>query len=211
MAACENTSPQDVVCPEPDAAAKSHTIMEEYGYKIGKVIGTGSYGLVYEALLEKQKIQVAVKIISKKKAAGEYLNKFLPREVQVMKTLRHRHIINFYQAIETTSRVYLVLELAPSGDAVERLQKVGPLPECLAGKWFAQLARGMAYIHSKGIVHRDLKLENLLLDKKSNIKISDFGFAKVATQLAMVLATYTARATSARLTAAATPMCAPKH
>ncbi|XP_078497481.1 testis-specific serine/threonine-protein kinase 4 [Lissotriton helveticus] len=97
-----------------------------------------------------------------------------------MKALRHRNIINFYQAIETTSRVYLVLELAPQGDIIRRLKKLGPLQECQAGKWFSQLARGMAYIHSKGIVHRDLKLENLLLDKKENIKISDFGFAKVA-------------------------------
>ncbi|XP_069094269.1 testis-specific serine/threonine-protein kinase 4 isoform X1 [Pleurodeles waltl] len=154
--------------------------MEEYGYKLGKTIGTGSYGIVYEALLEKQKIPVAVKIISKRKAVGEYLSRFLPREVQVMKALRHRNIINFYQAIETTSRVYLVLELAPQGDIIRRLKKLGPLQECQAGKWFSQLSRGMAYIHSKGIVHRDLKLENLLLDKKENIKISDFGFAKVA-------------------------------
>ncbi|XP_069490068.1 testis-specific serine/threonine-protein kinase 4 isoform X2 [Ambystoma mexicanum] len=99
---------------------------------------------------------------------------------RVMKALRHRHIINFYQAIETTSRVYLVLELAPRGDVIRRLKRKGAFQECLAGKWFSQLARGMAYIHSKGIVHRDLKLENLLLDKRDNIKISDFGFAKIA-------------------------------
>ncbi|CAO2590967.1 Testis-specific serine/threonine-protein kinase 4 [Lemmus lemmus] len=122
---------------------------------------------------------VAVKIISKKKASDDYLNKFLPREIQVMKVLRHKYLINFYQAIETTSRVYIILELAQGGDVLEWIQRYGACSEPLAGKWFSQMALGIAYLHSKGIVHRDLKLENLLLDKRENVKISDFGFAKM--------------------------------
>lgn len=59
------------------------SVMEEYGYEVGKVIGNGSYGTVYEAYYTKQKVMVAVKIISKKKASEDYLNKFLPREIQV--------------------------------------------------------------------------------------------------------------------------------
>lgn len=59
------------------------SIMEEYGYEVGKVIGNGSYGTVYEAYYTKQKVKVAIKIISKKKASEDYLNKFLPREIQV--------------------------------------------------------------------------------------------------------------------------------
>lgn len=61
------------------------SVMEEYGYEVGKVIGHGSYGTVYEAYYTKQKVMVAVKIISKKKASEDYLNKFLPREIQVRK------------------------------------------------------------------------------------------------------------------------------
>ncbi|XP_062061362.1 testis-specific serine/threonine-protein kinase 4 isoform X2 [Lepus europaeus] len=165
------------------------SVMEEYGYEVGKVIGNGSYGTVYEAYYTKQKVMVAVKIISKKKASEDYLNKFLPREIQVMKVLRHKYLINFYQAIETTSRVYIILELAQGGDVLEWIQRYGACSEPLAGKWFSQMALGIAYLHSKGIVHRltpslsaagrDLKLENLLLDKRENVKISDFGFAKM--------------------------------
>ncbi|XP_015347685.1 testis-specific serine/threonine-protein kinase 4 [Marmota marmota marmota] len=171
----------------PTAAYRS--VMEEYGYEVGKVIGNGSYGTVYEAYYTKQKVMVAVKIISKKKASEDYLNKFLPREIQVMKVLRHKYLINFYQAIETTSRVYIVLELAQGGDVLEWIQRFGACSEPLAGKWFSQLTLGIAYLHSKGIVHRltpslsaasrDLKLENLLLDKRENVKISDFGFSKM--------------------------------
>ncbi|XP_008067921.1 testis-specific serine/threonine-protein kinase 4 isoform X2 [Carlito syrichta] len=155
------------------------SVMEEYGYEVGKVIGNGSYGTVYEAYYTKQKVVVAVKIISKKKASDDYLNKFLPREIQVMKVLRHKYLINFYQAIETTSRVYIILELAQGGDVLEWIQRYGACSEPLAGKWFSQVTLGIAYLHSKGIVHRDLKLENLLLDKRENVKISDFGFAKM--------------------------------
>ncbi|XP_044841572.1 testis-specific serine/threonine-protein kinase 4 isoform X3 [Mauremys mutica] len=139
------------------------SVMDQYGYQLGKVIGHGSYGIVYEAYFTKQKAKVAIKIISKKKASEDYLNKFLPREIQ---------------AIETTSRHYIVMELAPGGDILEWIQNSGPCAEPLAGRWFAQLTLGVAYLHSKGIVHRDLKLENLLLDKRENVKISDFGFSK---------------------------------
>ncbi|XP_044276892.1 testis-specific serine/threonine-protein kinase 4 [Varanus komodoensis] len=155
------------------------SVMDQYGYQIGKVIGHGSYGTVYEAYFAKQKSMVAIKIISKKKASEDYLTKFLPREIQVMKSLRHKYVISFYQAIETTSRHYIIMELAPSGDVLEWIQKSGACTESLAGKWFSQLALGIAYLHGKGIVHRDLKLENLLLDKRENIKISDFGFSKM--------------------------------
>ncbi|XP_048218730.1 testis-specific serine/threonine-protein kinase 4 isoform X4 [Perognathus longimembris pacificus] len=166
--------------PEAQPAALAYrSVMEEYGYEVGKVIGNGSYGTVYEAYYTKQKVMVAIKIISKKKASNDYLNKFLPREIQVMKILRHKYLINFYQAIETTSRVYIILELAQGGDVLEWIQRYGACTEPLAGKWFNQMTLGIAYLHSKGIVHRDLKLENLLLDKRENVKISDFGFAKM--------------------------------
>ncbi|XP_030658555.1 testis-specific serine/threonine-protein kinase 4 isoform X3 [Nomascus leucogenys] len=96
-----------------------------------------------------------------------------------MKVLRHKYLINFYRAIETTSRVYIILELAQGGDILEWIQHYGACSELLAGKWFSQLTLGIAYLHSKSIVHRDLKLENLLLDKWKNVKISDFSFAKM--------------------------------
>lgn len=64
------------------------SVMDQYGYQLGKIIGHGSYGIVYEAYFTKQKAKVAIKIISKKKASDDYLNKFLPREIQVARGCR---------------------------------------------------------------------------------------------------------------------------
>ncbi|XP_014354008.1 testis-specific serine/threonine-protein kinase 4 [Latimeria chalumnae] len=158
----------------------SSPVLEEYGYKLGRMIGYGSYGSVHEAYFEKWKCNVAIKIISKKKAAQDFLNKFMQREIQVMRLIRHKNVISFYQSIETTSRVYIILELAAGGDVLDRVRERGPCSESTAGKWFSQLSLGIAFLQSKGIIHRDLKLENLLLDKRENLKISDFGFAKLA-------------------------------
>uniref|UniRef100_A0A6I8PIG2 non-specific serine/threonine protein kinase n=1 Tax=Ornithorhynchus anatinus TaxID=9258 RepID=A0A6I8PIG2_ORNAN len=67
---------------EAAGAPPYRSVLDEYGYEIGKVIGHGSYGTVYEAFYTKQKITVAIKIINKKKASEDYLTKFLPREIQ---------------------------------------------------------------------------------------------------------------------------------
>ncbi|XP_072363761.1 testis-specific serine/threonine-protein kinase 4-like [Scyliorhinus torazame] len=156
------------------------TILEKHGYQLGRYLGKGAYAIVWEAYFKKWRTNVAVKVLLKEKAEAEFLSKFLPREIQVWKSLKHPNIINFYQSIETTNRVYIMLELAPRGEVMDIIRMKGACDEKTAGKWFEQLCQGMAYIHSRGVVHRDLKLENLLLDKNDNIKISDFGFCKYA-------------------------------
>ncbi|XP_060677399.1 testis-specific serine/threonine-protein kinase 4-like isoform X2 [Hemiscyllium ocellatum] len=155
-------------------------ILEKHGYQLGQYLGKGAYAIVWEAYFKKWRTNVAVKVLMKDKAEAEFLSKFLPREIQVWKGLKHPNLINFYQSIETTNRVYIMLELAPGGEVMDKIRMKGACDERTAGKWFEQLCQGMAYIHSKGVVHRDLKLENLLLDQHDNIKISDFGFCKFA-------------------------------
>uniref|UniRef100_UPI00398EA25D testis-specific serine/threonine-protein kinase 4-like n=1 Tax=Pristiophorus japonicus TaxID=55135 RepID=UPI00398EA25D len=155
------------------------TILEKHGYQLGRYLGKGAYAIVWEAYFKKWKTNVAVKVLLKEKAEVEFLTKFLPREIQVWKSLKHPNLISFYQSIETTNRVYIMLELAPGGEVMDKIRMKGPCDEKTAGRWFEQLCQGMAYIHSRGVVHRDLKLENLLLDSNDNIKISDFGFCKV--------------------------------
>lgn len=154
------------------------TVLETHGYTIVRNLGHGSYATVKLAYSEKHKTNVAIKVISKKRAPTDYIQKFLPREIDVVKILKHPNLVVFYQSIETNARVYIVMEEASGGDLLDVVRKQKRIPERQAGVWMRQLCDGVEYCHSRGVVHRDLKCENLLLDSRGNIKIIDFGFAR---------------------------------
>lgn len=131
--------------------------------------------LAYSISLRKN---VALKIVNKKKASSTYLHRFLPREIDLIKILRHENIIRHYQLINTSHRLIIAMEYAPNGTVFDLLEKKKRLSENESRDIFSQLIRALVYCHSLGIAHRDLKLENLLLDENFRLKLSDFGFAR---------------------------------
>ncbi|XP_033174302.1 testis-specific serine/threonine-protein kinase 4 isoform X2 [Bombus impatiens] len=157
---------------------KKLTILESHGYTLGKTIGTGSYATVKIAKSNRHDCQVAVKIVSKFQAPGDYLKKFLPREIEVVKGLKHPNLIRFLQAIETTHRVYIIMEYARCGSLLDMIRRDTFIDEFRSRRWFRQLLEAIDYCHGRGVVHRDIKCENLLMDQNFNIKLSDFGFAR---------------------------------
>ncbi|KAL0114608.1 hypothetical protein PUN28_011722 [Cardiocondyla obscurior] len=157
---------------------KKLTVLESHGYVLRKTIGAGSYATVKIAKSSRHNCQVAVKIVSKFKAPGEYLTKFLPREIEVVRGLKHPNLIYFLQAIETTHRVYIIMEYAQNGSLFDIIRHDTYIDEFRSRKWFRQLLDVIDYCHKRGIVHRDIKCENLLIDYRFNIKLSDFGFAR---------------------------------
>ncbi|XP_050746270.1 testis-specific serine/threonine-protein kinase 3 isoform X4 [Drosophila biarmipes] len=158
------------------------TILEEHGIILGKVIGTGNYAKVKIGFSEEYGKRVAVKIISKVKAPSEYTQKFLPREIEAVKGLHHDNLITFYQSIETSHRVYLIMQLAENGTLLDYVRERKFLDEPQSRTLFKQLVSAVEYIHNKGVVHRDIKCENLLLDENWNLKLIDFGFARKDTR-----------------------------
>jgi len=158
-----------------DSAA---ALLAQYGYGLEDQLGKGSYAIVRGASSKKHKRRVAIKIVSKKKAPEDYLTKFLPREIQVLKRLRHPNCISLLEAIETNTRIYLIMNLAENGDLLEYIRERGPMSDDEARRLFKQLITAIEYFHGLGVVHRDLKCENLLLDLSYNLVVSDFGFAR---------------------------------
>lgn len=154
-------------------------VLKKRGYVMGINLGEGSYAKVKSAYSDRLKCNVAVKIIDKKKAPKDFLERFLPREIETLARVKHFAIVKTYEIFETSDgKVYIVTELGVQGDLLEFIKKKGALSEDVARKMFFQLASAIKYCHDLDIVHRDLKCENLLLDKDYNIKLTDFGFSK---------------------------------
>lgn len=145
-------------------------------YKLIRTLGRGNFAKVKLAEHVSTGQQVAVKVIDKTELNRTSLQK-LSREVKIMKMLNHPNIVRLYEVIESDRHVYLVMEYAPNGEVFDYLVTNGRMKEKEARAKFRQLVSAVEYCHCKKIVHRDLKAENLLLDKDYNIKLADFGFS----------------------------------
>ncbi|XP_036674361.3 serine/threonine-protein kinase MARK2 [Drosophila suzukii] len=144
-------------------------------YKIIKTLGKGNFAKVKLAIHVPTGREVAIKVIDKTQLNTSARQK-LYREVKIMKLLNHPNIVRLFQVIESERTLYLVMEYASRGELFDHLVKNGRMRERDARVLFRQLVSAIQYCHSKFVVHRDLKAENLLLDQHMNIKIADFGF-----------------------------------
>lgn len=102
----------------------------------------------------------------------------LAREIHHYRQLLHPHIARLYEVVITEKLVWLVLEYCPGDELYAYVLRHGRLSTDQVQRIFAQLCGAVAYIHTKNIVHRDLKLENILLDKFDRVKLCDFGFTR---------------------------------
>ncbi|KAM7014902.1 testis-specific serine/threonine-protein kinase 6 [Tautogolabrus adspersus] len=153
--------------------------LETRGYTFKRNLGEGTYGKVVSAYCKEVRTKVAIKIIDKEEVSPNYLEKFLPREMKIIRGLRHPNIVKTYDIFGlNTSKVYVVMELCRKGNLVRYINHHGALSEPFACRLFKQLCKAIKYLHKKNVTHRDLKCENLLLDRNNNLKVCDFGFSK---------------------------------
>lgn len=141
-------------------------------YTVGRLVGKGSFGKVY---LARNDLINGSKVVLKSSGKEDHN---LAKEVHWHRQFVHPHIARLYEVVVTELNVYLVLEYCPGNELYDHICRHGPLPVEKAQKIFTQLVGAVAYIHSKSCVHRDLKLENVLLDKRDNVKLIDFGFTR---------------------------------
>ena len=133
---------------------------------------TGAYGKVRLGTHRITSSRVAIKQIPKSMSA------VLTREIHHHRQLHHPHVTQMYEVIATESSIWIVTELCCGGELFDYLVEKGRLAEDEAKIIFGQLCLAVAYLHDKGIVHRDLKLENVLLDERCRVKLGDFGFTR---------------------------------
>ncbi|RUS88221.1 hypothetical protein EGW08_003987, partial [Elysia chlorotica] len=135
-------------------------------YEMERTIGKGNFAVVKLATHMATKTKVAIKIVDKTQLDEDNLKKIY-REIEIIQLLRHPHIIRLYQVSRFASTYHLLAH--------------GRMNEKEARRKFRQIVSAVSYCHRRGIVHRDLKAENLLLDANLNIKIADFGFSNFFT------------------------------
>ncbi|OMJ66081.1 hypothetical protein SteCoe_37206 [Stentor coeruleus] len=145
-------------------------------------LGSGSYAEVKLVKHKRTKVLSAMKIVNKKLAEQELSIEIINREIAIHSKLNHPHIIKLFNSFTDETNIYLVLEYAESGSLFEKIEDNGKLTEDEARKFFVQTVNGIIYLHENEIVHRDVKPENILLDKSGNVKICDFGWCARGTE-----------------------------
>ncbi|KAF9926831.1 hypothetical protein FBU30_003653 [Linnemannia zychae] len=146
-------------------------------YLLLQTLGEGEFAKVKLGMHAETGEEVAIKLIRRQSVDNTPRINKIGREISVLRTIRHPNIISLFDVIETERYIGIVIEYASGGELFDHILAHRYLKERDACRLFAQLMSGVHYLHSKQIVHRDLKLENLLLDRNRNIMITDFGFA----------------------------------
>ncbi|KAL0538078.1 hypothetical protein IC582_027073 [Cucumis melo] len=152
-------------------------------YELGRTIGHGSFGKVKFAINVENGQPFALKVLDKSKIIDLKFTHQFKREIRTLKLLKHPNIIRLYEVLASKSKIYMVLEYVNGGELYYKIASKGMLSEAEGKKVFQQLIDGVSYCHSKGVYHRDLKLENILVDIRGNIKISDFGLCALQEHL----------------------------
>ncbi|XP_017100258.2 uncharacterized protein Nuak isoform X2 [Drosophila bipectinata] len=162
-----------------DVKMNNHRKKLRQRFDIIKKLGQGTYGKVQLGINKETGQEVAIKTIKKCKIEAEADLVRIRREVQIMSSVQHPNIIHIYEVFENREKMVLVMEFAAGGELYDYLSERKVLSEEEARRIFRQVATAVYYCHKHKICHRDLKLENILLDEKGNAKIADFGLSNV--------------------------------
>ena len=149
-------------------------------YKIIQKIGKGCFGKVYLAQQILTSTYVALKVIPKTSIKTKNSMKKIKKEVKILKMINNNsNVIKLFEVFDDDNYVYMVFEFVEKGDLVHYFKKNPLFEERELKKFFAKIIRGIKYLHKNSILHRDLKLDNILLDKLMSPKICDFGISSI--------------------------------
>jgi len=151
-------------------------------YDIEDTIGTG-VSVVKKAVNKISKKEYAVKFLQKQVKGQNIPRKALDNEIDMLKSLSHSNIVQLYETLEDSSTIYLIMELINGSDLFDISDILGTLRPATVSSLLSPLLNALNYLHSRGIVHHDIKPENVIVDYSHNtLKLTDFGSAKLSTK-----------------------------
>ncbi|XP_015888023.1 mitogen-activated protein kinase kinase kinase NPK1 isoform X2 [Ziziphus jujuba] len=160
-------------------------------WRKGELIGSGAFGRVYMGmnldsgeLLAIKQVLIAANSASKEKTQAQIWE--LEEEVKLLKNLSHPNIVRYLGTAREDESLNILLEFVPGGSISSLLGKFGSFPESVIRMYTKQLLLGLEYLHKNGIMHRDIKGANILVDNKGCIKLADFGASKKVVELATI-------------------------
>jgi serine/threonine protein kinase len=148
-------------------------------YRVGKCLGKGAFGKVNLAQHKLTGHFVAVKSVKKTdledQSGSSSCREKVTNEISILQKINHRNIVRLFDSYETEHRIVFVMDLCSGGDLLSYIRRRKRLSEECARYIFRQACKAVRHCHRNLIVHRDLKLENMLLDEEGQLKICDFG------------------------------------
>ena len=173
----------DIIMGKPgekiELDSKTAAVFQRKNYKVMTMLAEGAFGKVYKAMKLDDQVLSAVKVMDISRMSDIVLNVLVPREMELMTKIVHPNVLAVYDIFKSNGKYYIFMEFAGGGALNKKC--LGSLPPVkLRKKWFKQTADALQYMHDElNICHRDIKLENVLLDSEGNAKLSDFGFSRL--------------------------------
>eukprot|EP00746_Dinoflagellata_sp_MGD_P015326 gnl/MRDRNA2_/MRDRNA2_133982_c0_seq1.p1 gnl/MRDRNA2_/MRDRNA2_133982_c0~~gnl/MRDRNA2_/MRDRNA2_133982_c0_seq1.p1 ORF type:complete len:562 (-),score=101.16 gnl/MRDRNA2_/MRDRNA2_133982_c0_seq1:16-1701(-) len=146
-------------------------------FNVQQVLGEGAFGKVYKVTHKATKKDFAMKTLMR-----EVIGAVDDVEIQCLKTLKHKNLVNLFEIYETATRIWLIMELVEGGELQDYIVEKGHHSEHFAAHCMRQVLQGIHYMHSHGVVHRDLKPANILISAKVDdcvCKVADFGLSGI--------------------------------
>lgn len=149
-------------------------------YLLVDLLGEGGMAVVYRAYDQRLGVWRAIKLLHPEMARRKKIRMRFETEARTMAVLEHRHIVRIYDVDRDGDHLFMVMEMLTGGALVDWLEDHGPMPARMAVEAMLEICEGVAFAHSRGVVHRDLKPHNVLLDDHGLCKVTDFGIARAA-------------------------------
>ena len=163
--------PPIVICPTPEPNGTK--------YKLAEQLGKGGFAYVYRVIRQPDKTEFALKVCPREALENESFKAKYFAEIEIQSEMKHENIVQLKQNWRDDKYTYLIMELCKQGSVAQMLKRRYQIHEPEAALIMKQVVDAVVYMHQHNVIHRDLKLDNFLIDENGEIKITDFGISEI--------------------------------